>query len=244
MTAFYRRQRAAAAPIRWIVAILADLFLKVEEALDRIQARRKGTKIAILGPPVSGKTVVHKFLSTRALVTEYSPTIGLEKHQQTRIEFEPDDPLGPQTAISLRLAPRIDVQGDFSRTPDNWRLALSDAFLVLFMFDVSKFIAADAEGIKYRRLVVNGCDFAGGEIGHEDTKIVLVGTHCDLVPGWDLSAQGTTVVSRLLYKLGEIDEALDSIAAKVKAPASLVFGSLKDQVSAEHLLYAVFDPRS
>ena len=73
-----------------IVAVLGLLHAKIMVTIDSARMKRKGTKLAILGPPESGKTVVHTFLATGFLVETYSPTLGavMRRQETSRVQIE------------------------------------------------------------------------------------------------------------------------------------------------------------
>lgn len=224
-----------------VIAVLDSLHKKVTANLQALRRGRKGTKLAIVGPPASGKTVVHVFLGTGMLITEYTPTQGAVKYDRATLELEAVQRYN-ESSLTLNVSDRIDVSGDFRQHSFAWKNALSDAFLVLFMFDMSKFVSDSHAGAAYRRTVVDGCDFAGGLIANADTKVILVGTHCDLISGWNPTRKGSNEVSRLFwgdYK-SDADDARTHLAKNTVQDAEVVWGSLKDQECAESLLYDTF----
>lgn len=224
-----------------VIAVLGALHKTVTASLETLRSSSRGTKLAIVGPPTSGKTVVHVFLSTGVLITEYTPTQGAVKYSRAKVELEAAQRFN-ENPIRLSLGNRIDVSGDFRQHSYAWQTALGDAFLVLFMFDMSKFVADTTGGASYRRTVVDGCDFAGGLIANSDTRVVLVGTHCDLIPGWTPTSIGSNKVSRLFwgdYK-ADADDARTHLAKNTVKDAEVVWGSLKDEECASALLYDTF----
>jgi hypothetical protein len=224
-----------------VVAFLGRLHQRITGNINRERANRSGTKLAILGPLASGKTTVHCFLETGVLITEYEPTLGAVVKSPTQRDLQMVSELMEKEPIHLYLAERIDVSGDFKTFSSAWKQALSDAFFVIFLYDASKFIGEHAQAKEYRRLVVDGCDFAGGLIAHADTKIVFAATHCDLVGGWALTQQGINRVQKQIWHYDEADEAVINLAQNTYDEASIVFGSLKGVENAENFLYSIFE---
>ncbi len=232
---------------RWerFVAILSRLHKKIATNLELARRKRTGTKLAIVGPTASGKTVVHTFLATGVLLSDYNPTTGAgDKHAPTSVEIEAITEVMDKDPIHLYLAERIDVSGNFEQFPMAWAATLNDAFYVVFLFDAKRFIDQSLQGEAYRRLVVNACDFAGGLIKYSDTKVVFAGTHCDLIEDWTLSRQGMNLASRLVWNYDEADEAANRLAQNTEKPALPAFGSLRDEKSASDLLYSIFESES
>lgn len=227
---------------RWnnFVAILDRAHKRVATSLEQAKSKRKGTKLAIVGPMASGKTVIHTFLATGVLLSEYRPTLGAVKQKPTRIQIDAINELsnGP---IRKYLAERVDVTGEFRSAPVAWKLALSDAFFVVYLFDVYKFLGNGLPAAQYRQLVVEGADFAGSLIQHPDTKVVVAGTHCDLVPGWNLTTQSMNNISRMFWKYDEAEEMRNHLAKNTREDAAVTFGSLRDERSAMQLLYSIFE---
>jgi hypothetical protein len=230
---------------RWnnFVAILDRAHRRVVTSLEQAKSKRKGTKLAIVGPMASGKTVIHTFLATGVLLSEYQPTMGAVKQKPTKFQLQAISELsnGP---ISKYLAERLDVTGDFRSNPYAWKQALSDAFFVIYLFDIYKFLGGDAQSARYRELVVEGADFAGGLIQHPDTKVVVAGTHCDLIPGWNLTTQSMNNVSRLFWKFDEAEDMRNHLAKNTREDAAVTFGSLRDERSATQVLYSIFESDS
>jgi GTPase SAR1 family protein len=224
-----------------LTRILKGVHKRVAESLLASKSKRKGTKLAIVGPPASGKTVVHTFLSSGVLLTEYSPTLGVQKQRPTKVEIETVRQIRDGNPIHLYLAERYDMSGDYKRFPDVWARALNDAFFVVFLYDAQKFLGENSIAAKYRREVVDACDFAGGLIKYPDTKVVLAGTHCDLINGWNLTRQSITKIDRQISKYDEAEQARIHLGKKTKDEASVVYGSLKDAESATELLYSIFE---
>jgi hypothetical protein len=224
-----------------VIVVLDGLHKKVTADLAALRSGRKGTKLAIVGPPASGKTVVHVFLGTGVLITEYVQTQGAVKYDRATLELEAVQRYN-ENPIKLSLSDRIDVSGDYRTHSYAWKNALNDAFLVLFMFDMSQFVADSHAGAVYRRTVIDGCDFAGGLIANSDTKVILVGTHCDLIPGWNPTSKGSNEVSRLFWGdyTTDANDARTHLARNTVKDAEVVWGSLKDQECAESLLYDTF----
>ena len=236
--------------LEWLASQWTRFTKILRRAHERIAAGvlvakkgRKGTKLAIVGPQASGKTVIHTFLSSGVLLTEYSPTIGAgQKQAPTKVEIEAVRDFADRNPIRMYLAERQDMTGDFKRFPGLWERALQDAFFVVFLYDVNKFLGKNpAEAAAYRREVVAGCDFAGELIRHRDTKIVLAGTHCDLIDGWDLTRQSITKIDRQVTKHDEAEQARLHLGKKTAGEASVVYGSLKDEKSATDLMYSIFE---
>lgn len=218
------------------LAIPDRVHKRIVTSLEQAKSKRNGTKLAIVGPMASGKTVIHTFLATGVLLSGYQPTLGAIKLKPTRFELDFSN-----RPISKYLAKRLDVAGDFRSYPLVWQQALNDAFFVIYLFDVNKFLGNDAESAEYRHLVVEGSDLVGGLIRHPDTKVVLAGTHCDLKPGWNLTTQGMNNISRLFWKHDEAEKTRNHLAKNTREDAAVIFGSLKDQQSAAQLLYSIFD---
>jgi hypothetical protein len=229
---------------RWssVVGLLYGLHRTVVANIAALRKKSKGTKIAIVGPPTSGKTVIYRFLGTGVVVREYIPTEAAVRVSATTVELAAAQSAIDNNPILLNLTNTIDVSGDYKQHSYAWKNALTDAFLVLFVFDVSKFIVDGPEGAAYRRTVVDGCDFAGGLIGHNDAKVVMVGTHCDLIAGWTASPKGSNMVNRIFwgdYKV-DADDARTHLAKNTVEDAEVFFGSLVDEPSAKDLLYQTF----
>ncbi|MGO9781057.1 MAG: Rab family GTPase [Streptosporangiaceae bacterium] len=222
--------------------MLYGLHRTVTANIAALRNRSKGTKIAIVGPPASGKTVIYRFLGTGVLVQEYIPTEAGVRVNATTVELVAAKSAIDKNPILLNLSNTIDVSGDYKLHSYVWQTALTDAFLVLFVFDASKFIAAGSEGSAYRRTVVDGCDFAGGLIAHNDTRVVMVGTHCDLIAGWTPKPTGSNMVNRIFWHDYGIDadDARTHLAKNTSNDAEVFFGSLFDEESAKDLLYQTF----
>lgn len=223
------------------VALLSSVHKKISQSLLRSKANRKGKKLAIVGPMASGKTVVHTFLATGVLLSEYSPTLGVEKREPTKVEIEKITDVTEHNPIKLFLAERLDVTGDFKAVPDAWRKALSDTFFVVFLFDMKKFLDEGPDGKEYRRLVVDGCDFAGGLITHQDAKVVFAGTHCDQIADWSLTQQGANKINQRFWKYDEAQEAATHLAKETIEDANVVVGSLAGERNATEFLYSIFE---
>lgn len=228
---------------RWssVVAVLYGLHRAITANIAALRNKSKGTKIAIVGPPVSGKTVIYRFLGTGVLVQDYIPTEAGDRVGPITVELAAAKSAIDKNPILLNLSKTIDVSGDYKRHSYVWETALTDAFLVLFVFDASKFIAEGPEGSDYRRTVVDGCDFAGGLIVHNDTRVVMVGTHCDKIAGWTLTS-GSSMVNRIFWRdYGvDADDARTHLAKNTTKDAEVFFGSLLKEDSAKDLLYQTF----
>jgi hypothetical protein len=222
------------------LAVLDRAHDRVAFNIERAKQKRHGNKLAIVGPPKAGKTVVHVFLETGVLITDYNPTLGASRVQPSRTTIEAMGARRAKNPISLYLAERPDVSGNFGQFGASWREALNDAFFVLFLFDASIFLGMTQAATTYRRDVVAACEFAGSLIRYRDTKVVLGGTHCDLIDGWPASH----VASRILRSFGkhdEFDQAIAQIGKNVKEEPYFVIGSLKDETNATELLYSIFE---
>lgn len=228
---------------RWssFVAFLGHLHQRVTGNINRERATRTGTKLAVLGPLRSGKTTVHCFLETGALITEYEPTLGIPAVKPSERDLRMISDLREKEPIHLFLTGRIDVSGDFGNWSSAWKQALNDAFFVIFLYDASRFIGENSQAKEYRRLVVDGCNFAGGLIEHPDTKIVFAATHCNLVGGWALTQQGINRVHKQVWHYDEANEAVINLSQKTYEEGSIVFGSLKGVENAENFLYSIFE---
>ena len=91
------------------------------------------------------------------------------------------------------------MSGDFANYSEIWDTAISDAFLVIFIFDVSKFVGLDAHGphaADYRQLVLEASRFAGKRTGHPDTTVVLAIGWCDKL---EIGARRMAVLSSSIW---------------------------------------------
>jgi hypothetical protein len=227
-----------------VAAVLTPLHSRITANITSLLRRSTGTKIAIVGPTRSGKTVIHIFLATGMLTTDYDPTLSNVKYESHDVTFEAGEATYKSNQISVNLADRIDVSGDYRNHSYEWQKVLKDAALVLFVFDMSKFLSGTSDGAAYRRTVVDSCDFAGGFIGHSDARVIMVGTHCDQIADWSAVGIGANAVGQTFWVDYRTDsgDAINNLSKNVDKRAQAVWGSLKDPNYATELLYQAFQP--
>lgn len=227
-----------------VVAVLTPLHTRITGNITALLRKSTGKKIAIVGPTRSGKTVIHVFLGTGMLTTDYQPTLSNVKYESHNVTFEAGEATYKSNQVSLSLASRIDVSGDYRNHAYEWQTVLKDAALVLFVFDMHQFLLKSPRGAAYRRTVVDACDFAGGFIAHSDARVMMIGTHCDLIPGWTAVGAGANAVGQTFWADYRVDsgDASNHLSKNVTKRALVVWGSLKDADSATELLYQAFQP--
>jgi hypothetical protein len=220
------------------------LFRATQSKLEIAQENSAGQKLAIVGPPASGKTFIWTFLKSggTTLITEHRPTIGADRVSAQSAVINTGEENSVDEQLTLMLADNIDVSGDFEAFAELWDRVISDAFLVVFIFDVSKFIGLDgniAAAAQYRRLVLDASRFAGKRIQHSDTNVVLAIGWCDKLNDWSPSNSGP-FFDQIYPFHSELTEVKNCLGVNTDKPARQVEGSLGNERWAQTFIYRIF----
>jgi hypothetical protein len=220
-----------------------DLFRGTEKELTRAAARSEGTKLAIVGPPASGKTFIWTFLKSggTVLVTEHTPTLGGARVVGGPATIRTGEPSTVSDDLKFMLADSMDVSGDLEGYPEVWDQVLSEAFLVVFLFDVSLFtgIRQPERAEEYRAQVLEASKFTGQRIRHEDAVLVLAIGWCDKLDDWSPTNSGP-LSDRLAPHVATVKQIRTNLAVNTKNPARQVEGSLASEEWAHTFIYRIF----
>ena len=134
-----------------------------------------------------------------------------------------------------------DVPGDRRTNFADWRKVVKESHYLLYVFDVNRLVSCDRD---HRREVTSDCSMVGqllydehGELG--GPRVVLVGTHCDQLPGYVPSSrrQQFLELTNMIGQLEAVDDALYQLrAARERDPRPpLVLGALNTPDNAADL---------
>ena len=220
---------------------LLELYLKVESNLLRAVRVSGGRRVAIVGPPGSGKTSIWAFLNSGGtrFITDHAPTLGAERVAGGVHVLHRGSALSD--GLKFTLADSKDVSGDVENYPELWRQVIGDAFLVIFLFDVSRFVGirdgANSKG--YRNQVIEDAKFAGARIQHGDTIVVLAVGWCDKLKGW--SPGNSAPLQECLTEYGdEIGKIRAKLGVNTRHKPRQVEGSLGTPEYAHDFIYRIF----
>ncbi|WP_448627140.1 hypothetical protein [Geodermatophilus sp. URMC 64] len=220
-----------------------DLFRRTESDLTAAAAHSRGTRLAIVGPPASGKTFIWTFLKSGGtkFVTEHTPTLAGVRVVGGPTTIRTDESSDVSDDLDLMLADSMDVSGDLDTYPDFWDQVLSDAFLVVFLFDVSLFagIREPDQAEEYRARVVMASKFAGKRIRQEDAIVVLAIGWCDKLDDWSPMNSGP-LSDCLAPHMDTLKQIRANLAVNTTAPTRQVEGSLASEEWAHTFIYRIF----
>lgn len=194
--------------------LLSDPFVYLAySAYKMIKKMLKGKRFAILGERASGKTVLHQFLSSGKLPSDYIQTTQAKVKGGYVIKL--DD-------LELKVEEGIDIGGseDFR---DRWESIISEADVVCYIIRTDKVFENDRE---YIAKVERHVDHILGVINRTkpNLKLFLINSHCDK--------------SRMYYSNTDtfVKEA-QSRLIKINRPNTVMFyGSLANQTEAGKLV--------
>jgi hypothetical protein len=220
-----------------------DLFRRTETELIRAAENSAGTKLAIVGPPASGKTFIWTFLKSggTVLVTEHTPTLAGVRVVGGPTTIRTDESSDISDELDLMLADSIDVSGDLDTYPEVWDEVLRDAFLVVFLFDVSRFtgIQEPEHAEDYRTRVVAASKFAGKRVQHDDAVAVLAIGWCDKLEDWS-PTNGGPLSDALVPHVNTLKQIRANLAVNTAFPARQVEGSLASEEWAHNFIHRIF----
>lgn len=235
--------KAARDQIRAWATQFRRLFMVTQTRLEVAEASSAGTKLAIVGPQASGKTFIWTFLRSGGteLVTQHQATIGATRIDATKTVIKTGEDHSVDSQLQLMLADSLDVTGDFTSFSEIWATVLENAFLVVFIFDVSKFVGINnaAAACDYRKLVLDASRFVGRQIQHPDTIVVLALGWCDMLEDW--TPTNSAPLWEYMSKFSdELSTAKNSLAVNTSGKARQVDGSLASEEWAQVFIHRIF----
>jgi len=186
----------------------------------------KGKRFAVLGPAAAGKTTMINFLRTGEVTLHYEETEAPTKLKGRNIKLK---------EYELKIDDIVDVPGDkdFHST---WKMQVSTADVVCYIFDASRFVRGD---ISYIDLVMSEMRHVSEwrkdrAREHSVLRFFVIGTHLDLVLDYrDADQLGKSSYVSAIWKT-PIFEKLSRISGG--SAARCLAGSLSDQTGCEHLV--------
>jgi hypothetical protein len=145
----------------------------------------------------------------------------------------------------LTLARGADVPGGALNNQPAWRKEINRADVLVYLFDAYG-VTSDAP--QQRRYIVRDCSIIGQWLADRPERkrplVALVGTHCDLIEGFDRQRLNDTLVRIYdeLMQLQAIQDACWNVqdALEEQDPPALIVGSLFDAPLADDLSRRVF----
>ena len=157
---------AGIAAVVWGIKVL---FEDEHETLDRLLHDVSGRRVAIVGERETGKTTLNNYIHSGSVTLDYDATTFPEQMRGRR--FKIGD-------LKLKAKKTRDVSGSDDRYGD-WKQEIHKADATLYLCRLDRLLDGDAKTIertqqdaRYIAEVQNG------------SKVFLVGTFADKVPGW------------------------------------------------------------
>ncbi len=210
--------------------------------IDQMIGQIAGKEIAVLGDRETGKTHLQYFLHTQTIPTEYKQTLGQQMIRAGVARLiVVDGPTGKAKKEIVRLTRTYDVPGS-AEAIDSWKAVVQRAAILLYLFRADLVFHDDQAHLKR---VQEDADALARILRGLPRKLrgaALVGTHYDVVPGFQGPEQGS-VFYRWHAGIEENDtikRARQALGAEMPARPALVVGSMKTLPQTRELLYRLF----
>src|SRR4051794_32634364 len=98
---------------------------------DKLVVALTGKRIGILGAPVVGKTVLHRFLREGVVVTTYEATMRPERQEGARPRLETKNAGEDRSRLAIRKG--RDVPGSSRRALADWKRVVGESDILLYL---------------------------------------------------------------------------------------------------------------
>jgi GTPase SAR1 family protein len=209
---------------------------------DWLVVKFSGSTIGILGQRAAGKTTLHAVFRDAPMPDGYRPTVAAQSVGTGRQLFQalPGSDHQPQSGkVAVRKG--RDVPGDSKLNAASWKDVILESDVVLYLFDVHKLLASDAE---YAERFKFDCElieeFLGSRTGPEP-KFALVGTHCDLEPTYRPPNSGSPFFRfwNKVNTLEVVQYGVIRLGQALENEPRVVLGSMKTLDSAADLAFRI-----
>jgi hypothetical protein len=209
---------------------------------SRIVVLIRGKQIGVLGQRAVGKTFLQTFLREGELPKQYRATVASKKLPPARPKLR-GEKRNEKTKVAIRTG--ADVPGDSATNTDEWRELTHEVDVLLYLFNVQLLLEGDASHAE--RMLVDA-ELVGSFIDERQKldkgvpKVALVGTHCDLVDGYEPPSSGTDflIFFSSVFEREEVKRAALLIGQSLPSVPRPVVGSLATDDEAADLAWRVF----
>ena len=216
-----------------IYAILAVIgailgYQLVKLGWEALRQKLRGKRIAVLGEHAVGKTKLIEFLTTGTFSPEYIETA--EPTKEAGRKFQLRD-------LELKIDDIIDFSGGEEWYP-LWEQQFKKADIVFYLFKANEYFSGNKQTQNRVHQDLGQIDIWFRENKNHNPIYFLVGTHCDLIPGYSENASKSNARARFNEELLKYPIAKE---LKLHVDATRIkLGSTLNPENAEELVYRLF----
>lgn len=208
----------------------------------KIVGALRGQRLAILGERYAGKTHLQTFLRSGTIPAEYAATLGQAALQPSVSRlFTIQSMSGERQKMNLAIKRGYDVPGS-AEAVAAWREVLETATIMLYLFRADYVFAEEEAHLKR---VSEDARLIAGILRDRPRPLkaaALIGTHYDLVPGYQGPLTGTSFYRwhTLIENNPQIAGARKSLRGGMAREPALVVGSMRTLGETQELAFRLF----